>query len=118
MKTTKSLLATLLLLAAIAAPITYAEAKCSTTNNIEMASKNSWDSILDSFDKYVDSYIAVMKKVQAGDMMAMTESVTLLQKTNELSKKLENAEDDLTPEQLSRYLKIVAKLAKSLEYAL
>ena len=42
-----------------------------TTSSVAAASSSSdWDSILDSYEKYVNEYIAVYKKVQAGDMSA------------------------------------------------
>jgi hypothetical protein len=61
----------------------------------------------------VDKYIKLLKKANEGDMSAMTEYVKMLEKAEELSEKLENAEEDLTPAQAQRFLKIQTKLLEA-----
>ena len=79
----------------------------------EVVHKNStdWDKVLDSYENYVDQYIAVLKKVNAGDMSVYDDMESLMEKYEDLSNQLENAEDDLTPAQAARYTKITHKLA-------
>jgi len=79
----------------------------------EVAYKNStdWNKVLDSYEKYVDQYIAVLKKVNAGDMSAYADMTSLMQKYEEFANQLESAGNDLTPAQMARYTKITNKLA-------
>ena len=52
-----------------------------TTSSVTAASSSSdWDSILDSYEKYVNEYIAVYKKVQSGDMSAYSKMASLMEK--------------------------------------
>lgn len=87
-----------------------------TTSSVAAASSSSdWDSILDSYEKYVNEYIAVYKKVQAGDMSAYSKMASLMEKYQKLAEQLENASDELTSSQLARLQKINAKLAKAIQ---
>lgn len=71
---------------------------------------NNWDELLDEYEKFVDKYIAMYKKAMAGDMTALSSYADLLKSAEDISEKLENAEDDLTTSQLSRYMNISQKL--------
>ena len=87
-----------------------------TTSSVAAASSSSdWNSILDSYEKYVNEYIAVYKKVQAGDMSAYSKMASLMEKYQKLAEQLENASDELTSSQLARLQKINAKLAKAIQ---
>ena len=87
-----------------------------TTSSVTAASSSSdWDSILDSYEKYVNEYIAVYKKVQSGDMSAYSKMASLMEKYQKLAEQLENASDELTSSQLARIQKINAKLAKAIQ---
>ena len=87
-----------------------------TTSSVTAASSSSdWDSILDSYEKYVNEYIAVYKKVQSGDMSAYSKMASLMEKYQKLAEQLENASDELTSSQLARLQKINAKLAKAIQ---
>lgn len=83
--------------------------KISSSDN---ASDSNFDELLDSYEKYVDKYIAVMKKAQSGDASAMSEYPDLLEEANNLSEKIQNVKGDLTPSQLSRYTRINNKLLR------
>ncbi len=78
------------------------------------SSANNWDSILDSYEKYVDKYCVIYKKVQNGDMAAAAEMASMLEKAQELQNKLENAESELTPSQATRLTKINSKLIEAI----
>ena len=87
-----------------------------TTSSVAAASSSSdWDSILDSYEKYVNEYIAVYKKVQAGDMSAYSKMASLMEKYQKLAEQLENASDEMTASQMARFQKINAKLAKAIQ---
>lgn len=74
-------------------------------------SSNSWDSILDDYEAFVDKYIKLLEKAQSGDMSAITEYAESLEKAESLQSKLENSKSDLTSAQISRLNKIISKLS-------
>lgn len=76
-------------------------------------SSTNWDKVLDSYEKYMDNYIAVLKKVNDGDMNAYSDMATLLEQCNELNEQLENASDDMTAAQMARFQKITAKMTEA-----
>lgn len=78
------------------------------------SSSTDWDSVLDSYDRYVTKYIAVAKKLQNGDMSVMSEYTELMSEAQTLGDKLQNASDDMTPAQMARYSKIMAKMASAM----
>lgn len=74
---------------------------------------NNWDNLLDDYEKLVDKYIALLKKSSSGDMDALTELASYMQKAQDLYEKLENADDEMTIEQMNRMVKINSKMAES-----
>lgn len=110
----KKVVAMATLFTAVATSASYATATLASINSNITIAASDWDSILDSYEKYVNNYIAVMEKIKAGDMSAMQESASLLESANSLSKKLENAKEDLTPEQMTRYVKIISKMTAAM----
>jgi hypothetical protein len=74
-----------------------------------------WDELLTSYEEYVDKYISFAKKAAQGDMRALAKYPALLQKAEDLSEKLEDAEDDMSAAQLARFNKISMKLLKAAE---
>ena len=69
-----------------------------------------WDSMLDSYEQYVNKYIALLKKASNGDMTAMAEYAGLMQKAQELSDKMDGAQGDMSASQWARYMKITTKM--------
>ena len=69
-----------------------------------------WDSMLDSYEQYVNKYIALLKKAANGDMTAMAEYAGLMQKAQELSDKMDGAQGDMSASQWARYMKITTKM--------
>lgn len=78
------------------------------------SSSTDWDSVLDSYDRYVTKYVAVAKKLQNGDMSVMSEYTDLMSEAQTLSDKLQNASDEMTAAQIARYSKIMAKMASAM----
>jgi len=72
-----------------------------------------WNSILDSYERCVDKYIALAKKAAGGDVSAISEYTGLLEESQELSEKLSNATSSLSSSQLSRYNRITQKMASA-----
>lgn len=83
--------------------------------SVSVNAGNDWDALLDSYESYVNQYIKTMEKAKAGDATALTSYASMLKKSQDLQKKLENASSDMTPEQLARYQKINAKLLKAMQ---
>lgn len=72
-----------------------------------------WDALLDSYEKYVDKYIAYAKKAAKGDMSALSEYTSLMEQAQEYSEKLQNAKGDMSAAQWARYNKITMKMANA-----
>ncbi len=76
----------------------------------ESGDKEDWDAVLDSYEEYVDSYISLLKKANAGDLDALSEYPSLLQNAKEMGEKLSTASSDLSASQISRYNRINQKM--------
>lgn len=72
-----------------------------------------WDAMLDEYEKYVDKYIALLKKAKQGDMNALTEYVGMMEQAEELGEKMEDAQGEMSPAQWSRYLNILQKMTNA-----
>ena len=83
-----------------------------------------WDKILDSYEKFANDYIDYTKKIvelqKKGDNTSLTEVTKLMPKAMKLNQdaaalgeKLQNASNDLTPSQMTRYTKIMTKFAQA-----
>ena len=83
-----------------------AEEETSTTSS----ASNDFDEVLDSYEEYVDQYVSYMKKAANGDMSALTEYPALMEKAQEVSKKLEDSKDEMSAAQASRYMQITNKM--------
>lgn len=80
-------------------------------NNV--SATNDWDKLLDAYEDYVDKYIACLKKATSGDMNAVTQYLSLMEKAEELGEKLENASSSMTAKQINRFTKINNKMARA-----
>jgi len=65
---------------------------------------------LADYESYTDKYIQLLKKANSGDMSAMTEYVSMLEKAQSLQESLSDADDEMTPAQLQKFMKIQQKL--------
>ena len=83
------------------------ELSSESNSNIEI------DEALNSYEEYVDQYITFLKKAQKGDISAMAEYPSLMQKANEANEKLENMKDDFSSSQISRMMKIQTKMTNA-----
>lgn len=81
----------------------------------ETSEDNNLDELLDKYEEYYNTYISLMKKAKNGDMSAVVEYGKYLKKSQELSKKIEQAKGDLTTSQLARFQKIQMKLMKAMK---
>lgn len=74
-----------------------------------------WNELLDSYEQYVDKYISYAKKAAKGDMSALTEYPSLMQKAEEFSKKMADAQNDMSASQWARYMKITNKMTNAIQ---
>ena len=72
-----------------------------------------WNEFLDSYEQYVDKYISYVKKAAKGDMDALAEYPSLMQKAQEFSEKMEGAQSQMSASQWARYMKITNKMVKA-----
>ena len=72
-----------------------------------------WDALLTSYEKYVDKYISYVKKAAKGDMTALAEYPSLMEKAQEFSDKLQRAQGEMSASQWARYNKITMKMANA-----
>ena len=70
----------------------------------ETSEDNNLDELLDKYEEYYDTYISLMKKAKNGDMSAVVEYGKYLKKSQELSKKIEQAKGDLTHIAVTRHV--------------
>lgn len=72
-----------------------------------------WDALLDSYEEYVDKYISYAKKAAKGDISALSEYPALMEKAQEFSEKMQNAQGDMSSSQWSRYMRITNKMTQA-----
>lgn len=72
-----------------------------------------WDSLLDSYEEYVDMYVSLLKKASSGDLSAVSEYTSYMSKAQEVSQKMADATSKLSPAQLSRFNKINQKMLQA-----
>ncbi len=77
-------------------------------------SSSDVDDMLDSYEKYVNNYIRLLKKSQEGDMSALAEYSKMLKQAQDLQKKIEKCKGEMDSKQLARYSKITMKMANAL----
>ena len=94
-------------------PSISSNVKDDESTNTSSSDSSDWDSMLDSYEQYVDKYIAYIKKAVKGDMNALEEYPALMEKAKEFSDKMKNAQGEMTPTQWSRYMKIANKMSKA-----
>jgi len=71
---------------------------------------SNWDEILDRYERVVNEYVRLYKKVQAGDYTAAAEMASIAEDYEELSEALDSARGSMTPQQANRLLMIQNKL--------
>ncbi|MBR5687807.1 MAG: hypothetical protein IKX36_07600 [Prevotella sp.] len=71
------------------------------------------DAMLDSYDRYVTNYISYARKAADGDMTAIAEYTKLAREAEELSRRIEACEGDMSSAQLARYQRITMRMAQA-----
>ena len=73
-----------------------------------------WDALLDSYDSYVTQFVSYAKKAANGDVKALSEYPALLEKAQEFSGKMNNAQSQMSASQWTRYVEITNKMTQAL----
>lgn len=84
-----------------------------SNSSSKSVSNEDWDAVLKSYESYIDQYIKLMKKAQNGDMDALTEYASMMEKATDLSEKMSNAGNDLSTSQMAKFVKLQTKLANA-----
>lgn len=79
----------------------------------KVSNTTDWDTAIYEYEEYIDDYIKFIKKGKAGDATAMLDAIGLMGKAESVSKKLENAKDQLTTKQMIRFSKIQTKILEA-----
>lgn len=82
-------------------------------DEITSSGSEDWDDLLESYEEYVDKYISYLKKASKGDMTALSEYPALMQKAQNFSDKMKNAESSMSASQWARYNKITMKMLEA-----
>lgn len=91
---------------------TSASASADTEETAD-ASAEDWDALLDSYDSYVSQYISYAKKAASGDITALTEYPSFMEKAQDFSEKLQKAKGIMSASQWERYIKITNKMTQA-----
>ena len=73
----------------------------------------SWDDLLDSYEQFVDQYISLVKKASKGDVTAIAEYPSVMEKATEFAEKMKGAQSDMSSSQWARYMEITNKMSKA-----
>lgn len=90
------------------------ESSPSTSSSSKTYSSADIDAMLDSYEQYTDKYIKFYKKAMKGDAAALSEYPALMEKAEEFSNKLEQADGDLSSAQMARMMEIQQKLMSAM----
>ena len=85
----------------------------SYSSSSSSSGSQDWDALLNSYEQYVDKYISYVKKAAKGDMSALAEYPSLMQKAQDFSEKMEGAQGEMSASQWARYMKITNKMTKA-----
>lgn len=78
-----------------------------------VSDNEDWDEFLKSYDEFADKYIALLKKVQKGDVSAISEYADYMDKAQNFAIKISSASGDLTASQLAKFNRIQQKIIKA-----
>lgn len=81
--------------------------------NSSSSGSEDWDEVLQAYEEYVDKYIACLKKAAKGDLSAVSEYPALMEKAQEIDKKIEKAKGELSTAQWERYNKATLKMVEA-----
>ncbi len=83
--------------------------------NGSISSDSDIDKMLDDYENYVDQYIVYVKKASEGDMTALSEYPSLMEKANQLQSSLQEAQNNnnFSADQMKRMVSIQQKMTNA-----
>ncbi len=85
----------------------------SNTTFSESSSDEDWDDILNSYEKFANEYIALLKKAAKGDASALSKYTDYLQEAESFANKLNSASGNISSAQLARFNRIQQKIVSA-----
>ena len=85
----------------------------SANETISNTETPDWDELLDSYEQFVDQYISLVKKASKGDVTAIAEYPSVMEKATEFAEKMKGAQSDMSSSQWARYMEITNKMSKA-----
>ena len=85
----------------------------SANETISNTETPDWDDLLDSYEQFVDQYISLVKKASKGDVTAIAEYPSVMEKATEFAEKMKGAQSDMSSSQWARYMEITNKMSKA-----
>ena len=76
-------------------------------------SSSDVDDMLNEYEKFVDNYISMVKKVAKGDMSVMAKMNDYMESAESLSRKIDNCSGSMNSSQMQRYMKITGKMTEA-----
>jgi hypothetical protein len=86
-----------------------------SSNNKTIYENKEWDKMLSDYENYVDEYLKFFIKAKEGDVSALQEYPTLLEKTEKLQNSLAKAQENktLTEAQIRKMMRIQNKILEA-----
>ncbi|MDE6756518.1 MAG: hypothetical protein K2J66_05185 [Muribaculaceae bacterium] len=85
----------------------------SSSSDVDDSSSSDVDDMLNEYEKFVDNYISMVKKVAKGDMSVMAKMNDYMESAESLSRKIDNCSGSMNSSQMQRYMKITGKMTEA-----
>ncbi len=84
-----------------------------SSSDVDDSSSSDVDDMLNEYEKFVDNYISMVKKVAKGDMSVMAKMNDYMESAESLSRKIDNCSGSMSSSQMQRYMKITGKMTEA-----
>ncbi|MFI3331698.1 MAG: hypothetical protein R3Y38_07830 [Rikenellaceae bacterium] len=84
-----------------------------SSSSRKSSGSGNWTTLLNKYEKYIDSYISCMKKANNGDMTAMVDAMSMLEQATELYEELKQAQGEMSASDVKRLTAIYSKMANA-----
>lgn len=79
-----------------------------------VSTANDVDDLLTQLEKVIEEYALIVPKVKTGDTEATMQLANLSIKMSKLAESLADSKDEMTEQQLARYVAVISKMAAAL----
>lgn len=81
---------------------------------VTSSGSNNIDEMLNSYERYINEYIKLLKKYSNGDMSVLTQYMEMLEKAQDFAEKLSDVDGQLSASQTKRLLDLNNKFSKAI----